>query len=149
MKTIIRLGFCLLLAATAGCEKDNSEHFPQSGDTGSTTIENGVVKVVPYEYYQAFRNPMKGFREFFGPGIDKKRSEYPYPYGSLIKEYMQWNMMENIESDGVDKVIAYSDHRWEGVEDMNVKVVPVPLLSGWSLTKAACRRIPTRTIPTT
>lgn len=128
MKTIFRLGFCLLLAATAGCEKDNSEHFPQGGDTGSTTIENGVVKVVPYEYYQAFRNPMKGFREFFGPGIDKKRSEYPYPYGSLIKEYMQWNMMENIESDGVDKVIAYSDHRWEGVEDMNVKVVPRPFI---------------------
>lgn len=123
------IGFCLLLAVLGtGCAKDDGEHFPDTGSTGSTTVENGVVKVVPYEYYQAFRNPMKGFREFFGPGIDKKRDEYPYPYGTLIKEYMQWNMMENVESDGVDKVIAYSNHRWEGVEDMNVKVVPRPFI---------------------
>lgn len=127
MKTSI--GFCLLLAVLGtSCAKDDGEHFPNTGNTGTTTVENGVVKVVPYEYYQAFRNPMKGFREFFGPGIDKKRDEYPYPYGTLIKEYMQWNMMENVESDGVDKVIAYSNHRWEGVEDMNVKVVPRPFI---------------------
>ena len=60
--------------------------------------------------------------------MDKKRAEYPYPYGSIIKEYMQWNMMENVESDGVDKVIAYSNHRWEGVEAQNVKVVPRPYI---------------------
>ena len=67
---------------------------------------------------------MKGLREFFGPGYDKVRDEYPYPYGSIIKEYMQWNMLENNESDGVDKIIAYSNHRWQGVEDINVKVIP-------------------------
>ncbi|OUN78958.1 DUF4832 domain-containing protein [Alistipes sp. An54] len=129
MKTTLQTGLGLLLALlAAGCAKDNGEHFPATGSSGITTVENGVVKVVPYEYYQAFRNPMKGFREFFGPGIDKKRDEYPYPYGSLIKEYMQWNMMENVESDGVDKVIAYSNHRWEGVEDINVKVVPRPFI---------------------
>ena len=129
MKRIIQTGCCLLLAVLGtNCSKDNGERFPNTGNTGSTTVENGIVKVVPYEYYQAFRNPMKGFREFFGPGIDKKRSEYPYPYGSLIKEYMQWNMMENVESDGVDKVIEYSNHRWEGVEDINVKVVPRPFI---------------------
>ena len=123
------IAFCLLLAVLGtGCAKDDGQQLPNPGDSGSTTVENGVVKVVPYEYYQAFRNPMKGFREFFGPGIDKKRDEYPYPYGTLIKEYMQWNMMENVESDGVDKVIAYSNHRWEGVEDMNVKVVPRPFI---------------------
>ena len=129
MKRIIQTGCCLLLAVLGtNCSKDNGERFPNTGNTGSTTVENGIVKVVPYEYYQAFRNPMKGFREFFGPGIDKKRSEYPYPYGSLIKEYMQWNMLENVESDGVDKVIEYSNHRWEGVEDINVKVVPRPFI---------------------
>lgn len=30
----------------------------------------------------------------------------------------------NNESDGVDKIIAYSNHRWQGVEDINVKVIP-------------------------
>ena len=37
---------------------------------------------------------------------------------------MPWNMLENNESDGVDKIIAYSNHRWQGVEDINVKVIP-------------------------
>ena len=50
---------------------------------------------------------MKGFREFFAPGIDRVREEYPYPYGSLTKEYMQWNMIEDDANDGVDKIIAY------------------------------------------
>ena len=85
--------------------------------------ENQVV-VVPTEYQAAFRNPMKGLREFFSPGVDKKRAEYPYPYGSMVKEYMQWNMLEDTVTDGVDKIIAYSNHRWKGVEEMNVKVIP-------------------------
>lgn len=81
-----------------------------------------------HEFEPAFRNPMKGLREFFDPGQDKVRDEYPEPFGSMIKEYMQWNKMENVESDGVDKVIAYSNHRWKGVEDMNVKVIPRPYI---------------------
>ena len=63
----------------------------------------------------------EGFREFFAPGIDRVREEYPYPYGSLTKEYMQWNMIEDDANDGVDKIIAYSNHRWKGVKDINVK----------------------------
>lgn len=83
-----------------------------------------TVTVSCEEYPKAFRNPMKGFREFFSPGIDRVREEYPYPYGSLTKEYMQWNMIEDDPNDGVDKIIAYSNHRWKGVEDINVKVIP-------------------------
>ena len=83
-----------------------------------------TVTVSYQEYPNAFRNPMKGFREFFAPGIDRVREEYPYPYGSLTKEYMQWNMIEDDANDGVDKIIAYSNHRWKGVEDINVKVIP-------------------------
>lgn len=97
--------------------------------TGGNTVQdvqvrNGRVLVQLQEYPAAFRNPMKGFREFFLPGVDKKRAEYPYPYGSMIKEYMQWNMLEDDPSDGVDKIIAYSNHRWKGVEEMNMKVIP-------------------------
>ena len=82
---------------------------------------------------------MKGLREFFGPGYDKVRDEYPYPYGSIIKEYMQWNMLENNESDGVDKIIAYSNHRWQGVEDINVKVIPRIYIMDGTLARRICQ----------
>ena len=62
-----------------------------------------TVTVSYQEYPNAFRNPMKGFREFFAPGIDRIREEYPYPYGSLTKEYMQWNMLEDDANDEVEK----------------------------------------------
>jgi hypothetical protein len=87
------------------------------------------------EYGKAFRNPMKGLREFF----NKKRDEYPYPYGSMIKEYMPWDRLESHITDGVDKIIEYSNYRWEGVEDDNIKVIPrvfivwvEPWHGGWS-----------------
>lgn len=121
---IVALMSVLSLLSSCGGSDDN----PVNPVSESTIVKDGYVTVTPYEYYNAFRNPMKGWREFFGPGYDSKRSQYPYPYGSLIKEYMQWNMMENVESDGVDKVISYSDHRWEGVEDENVKVIPRPYI---------------------
>lgn len=103
--------------------KQPKEDLGQAGD-GNVIVEHGKVTVKPTELYYAIRNPMKGLREFFGPGYDPVRSEYPYPYGSIIKEYMQWNMLENEAGDGIDKIIAYSNHRWKGVEDMNVKVIP-------------------------
>src|SRR6478752_7224630 len=91
--------------------------------TGDARLENGMVQVQFTEYKPAFRNPMKGFREFFQPGVDKKRATYPWPYGSMIKEYMQWNMIEDDAEDGVDKIIAYSNHRWQGVEGQNMKII--------------------------
>lgn len=92
--------------------------------SNTVTLNNGMVQVQLQEYQPAFRNPMKGFREFFQPGVDKIRASYPYPYGSIIKEYMQWNMIENDADDGIDKIIAYSNHRWKGMEAMNMKVIP-------------------------
>lgn len=78
------------------------------------------------EYASPFRNTMKGLREFFDAGTltEQRVNDFPYPYGSLIKEYMPWNKMENQITDGVDKVIAYSNHRWKGYEDLNLKVIP-------------------------
>lgn len=92
---------------------------------GYRAVKRGSKVYVTLEEYQpAFRNPMKGLREFFSPGIDTVRKEYPYPYGSMIKEYMQWNMMEKNADDNVKSVIDYSNHRWKGVEDINMKVIP-------------------------
>ncbi|OUN78959.1 DUF4832 domain-containing protein [Alistipes sp. An54] len=92
--------------------------------TYSAKSDGQNVHVSMAEYEPALRNPLKGFREYFMIGTDTRRPEYPYPYGSLIKEYMPWNMLENVASDGVEKIVAYSNHRWEGVEEQNVKVIP-------------------------
>lgn len=128
MKQLKHFAIILACAFLYSCEdgSDNGSGKPISLD--NAVVEGGIVTVKPFEYYNAFRNPMKGWREFFGPGVDAKRSEYPYPYGSIIKEYMQWNMMENVESDGVDKVIQYSDHRWAGMAEKNIKVIPRPFI---------------------
>lgn len=123
LKAII-IGFMIVLGINS-CSKIDDDPVPIISDT---QVKDGIVYVTPFEYTKAYRNPMKGLREYFGPGYDPKRSEYPLPYGSLIKEYMQWNMMENVESDGVEKIIEYSNHRWAGVEDINVKVVPRPYI---------------------
>jgi hypothetical protein len=123
LKAII-IGFMLVLGINS-CSKIDDDPVPIISDT---QVKDGIVYVTPFEYTKAYRNPMKGLREYFGPGYDSKRSEYPLPFGSLIKEYMQWNMMENVESDGVEKIIEYSNHRWAGVEDINVKVVPRPYI---------------------
>ena len=89
----------------------------------SSCVED-TVTVSYSEYENAFRNPMKGFREYYGPGEDRIRDQYPYPYGTMIKEYIQWNMIENESNDGIDKIIDYCNHRWKGVEDINMKIIP-------------------------
>ena len=90
------------------CKEEDHGILPPIEGGGTVEVKDGRVTINPAEYLHAIRNPMKGLREFFGPGYDKVRDEYPYPYGSIIKEYMQWNMLEDNESDGVDKIIAYS-----------------------------------------
>lgn len=111
--TTLVVGLSALLSCGTGVSADQK-----------LIVKNGRVTVKMEEYPSAFRNPMKGFREFFMPGVDKIREEYPYPYGTMIKEYMQWNMLEDDPADGVEKIIAYSNHRWKGVEAINMKVIP-------------------------
>lgn len=116
----------IMLAIFTFCS-DADPEIPDDDDQ-VVSVKNGLVTVKPIEYYTAIRNPMKGLREYFNPALHLKRDEYPYPYGTIIKEYMQWDNLENVESDEVDKVIAYSNHRWEGVEDINMKVIPRPYI---------------------
>ncbi len=98
--------------------------YVSDNDTYSAEIKGSKVHVKMAEYEPAMRNPMKGFREFFMTGTDSRRSEYPYPYGTLIKEYMPWNMLEANAQDSVETIIAYSNRLWKGVEEQNVKVIP-------------------------
>ncbi|MDE5636141.1 MAG: DUF4832 domain-containing protein [Muribaculaceae bacterium] len=125
MKNILKYTLGLVLAAGfTSCAEEDHGVLPYIEGGNVSVNDDGTVTVNPTPCSYAFRNPMKGLREFFGPGYDRVRDEYPYPYGSMIKEYMQWNELEDKESDGVDKIIAYSNHRWKGVEDINVKVIP-------------------------
>lgn len=125
---VIKAILPLALVCSCACSGSDGYGKEDCKHVDSAEMKDGIVTIHPFEYYNAFRNPMKGWREFFCPGVDTKRTEYPYPYGSMVKEYMQWNMMENVESDGVDKIIAYSDYRWKGVEDQNIKVIPRPFI---------------------
>ncbi len=124
MKNLIFIVCMFVSAFCISCKDEDHGVLPPIEGGGSVEVKNGKVTVNPAEFTYAIRNPMKGLREFFGPGYDKVRTEYPYPYGSLIKEYMQWNMLEDKADDGIDKIIAYSNHRWQGVEDINVKIIP-------------------------
>lgn len=95
---------------------------PQSEYSVTKQGKHAYVKMAEYE--GAMRNPLKGFREFFMIGTDRIRDDYPYPYGTMIKEYMPWNMLERNAGDSVETIIAFSNHRWKGVEEKNVKVIP-------------------------
>ena len=114
----------LILTVFFSCKDPNKNVLADVDITQSVSVKDNRVTVIPVEYINAVRNPMKGLREFIGPGIDPKRAEYPYPYGTLTKEYMQWNMLENNASDGIQKILDYSNHRWAGFQNINMKVVP-------------------------
>lgn len=121
MQTWISLLVGILVFA-GGCGKGSAERIKETTPQGN--VKDGFVTFRPNEIPYAIRNPLKGWRDYFGPGVDSKRMGYPEPYGAMIKEYMQWNMLEGKVADGVEKIIQYSDHRWRGVENANVKVIP-------------------------
>ena len=101
---------------------------PRPATRYAAVTDGETVHVTMAEYEPALRNPLKGFREYFMVGTDTRRSEYPYPYGSLIKEYMQWNLLERNAADSVATIITYSNHRWQGIEEQNIKIIPRVLL---------------------
>ncbi len=75
-----------------------------------------VVK--PKEYPRALRNPLMEFR----PDLGGRASSHEY--ATPGRQYIKWNEIENNESDGIDKIRAYCDSKWKGVEAQNLKVIP-------------------------
>jgi hypothetical protein len=73
------------------------------------------VVVHPLPYDGPLRNPLMGF---IGPLNGR------HPYASLAREYVRWNDIESSASDGVEKLVAYGNKRWGGVEQRNMKVIP-------------------------
>ena len=88
MKKFIFITGLLMSIFFYSCKEEDHGILPPIEGGGTIEVKDGRVTVNPAEYLYAIRNPMKGLREFFGPGYDKVRDEYPYPYGSIIKESM-------------------------------------------------------------
>lgn len=85
-----------------------------------------TVTVTPIEYSGALTNPAKGFRPSFRgyntPSWDAR------PYVTLVRHYIHWNDIENVASDGVDKILQFCDQTWAGCEEANVKIIPRVIL---------------------
>lgn len=77
--------------------------------------DTALVSIFPKEYQKAFPNPLKGFRS-----STVKVEDYP----TLTRLYIKWNEIENSESDGVDKILEYCNSQWNGLPQLNVKVIP-------------------------
>jgi hypothetical protein len=54
------------------------------------------ITVYPSEYKKALRNLLKGFTT---------RGIYDHPWATTAQTYFRWNELENLESDGIDKII--------------------------------------------
>ena len=123
-----RFSLFYFLFAFLGCSSSNGDiDKPENNggaEEGNIEVSGDKVIVTPLSYDQAFRNPMMGWRDVFSVGLDPIPANYPLPYGSVYKEYIPWDRIENVKTDGVEKVIAYSNHRWEGIEKKNIKVIP-------------------------
>lgn len=73
------------------------------------------VVVYPGSYDKAFANPLKGFR----PDVGGK-----HPYATLFRQYIPWKVIENDESDGIERIAAYCDDAWKDLPRRNGKVIP-------------------------
>lgn len=82
-------------------------------------ISQTQITVKPKEYQNALRNPMKGFRLNL---IDA--GNHNYKYTTIVRHYIKWNEIENNASDGVQKLIDYSNSKWSHLPELNVKVIP-------------------------
>jgi Domain of unknown function (DUF4832) len=104
MKYLI-LGFICLVSAEQ-CRKPILNKADVVGD---------LVSITPAYYDRAFPNPLKGFR-----ASSLKTEDYP----TLTRLYITWNEIEQVETDGVEKIIAYCNREWQQLPRHNIKVIP-------------------------
>jgi hypothetical protein len=76
-----------------------------------------AVVVQPLPYPGAFRNPLKGMR----PSVDSTRS---HPFATLGRKYIEWNLLENQESDTVERIRKVTDSVIGDLPAYNIKVIP-------------------------
>ena len=59
-----------------------------------------------------------GFRPDLG------RHAFEHEYATLARHYIKWNEIENAEDDGIERMRAFCNEKWKGVEAANLKVIP-------------------------
>ncbi len=116
--------YCLFAFFSCSSSNDNPIEGGNNDELLNVKVDGDNVIVEPLLYDGAFRNPMMGWRDVFSVGLDPIPSNYPLPYGSIYKEYIPWDRIESVKTDGVDKIVSYSNHRWKGIEKQNIKVIP-------------------------
>jgi len=72
--------------------------------------------VYPEAYEHALANPMKGFR------TDKYDGSHPWSRVSRV--YIRWNQIEQSEDNTLEDILQYCDQLWQGIEKLNIKVIP-------------------------
>ncbi len=80
-------------------------------------VIDGLAIVQPQRYQPAFRNPLGGMRPYVGPAKS-------HPFASLGRQYVEWNLLENSESDTVDKIRSATEKLFADLPSYNIKAVP-------------------------
>ena len=99
------------LLAFVGCSSSNDDIEKPDGnknEEGNVTVTGDKVTINPLAYDQAFRNPMMGWRDVFSVGLDPIPDKYPLPFGSVYKEYIPWDRIENVKPPGSKNALMRS-----------------------------------------
>jgi len=91
---------------------------PWLTDTAFAASAQTTFTVRPKEYPRALRNPLMGFRPDLG------RRAFDHEYATLARHYVKWNEIENAEADGIDRIRAFCNEKWKGIEALNIKIIP-------------------------
>jgi hypothetical protein len=69
------------------------------------------------------------------PELGRRAFEHEDP--TLVRHYIKWNEIENPEADGIDRIRAFCNEKWKGVEAHNIKIIPRVCLH-WSKDDQKC-----------
>jgi len=78
-------------------------------------VESPTVTVRPVPYEGALRNPLMGLTA---------RERGQFEWATLTHHYMGWNELEENESDGLARIVAYCDAAWREFPSKGIKVIP-------------------------
>ncbi len=98
------------LATPVPAPAGGGANAPGQPMAGPTT----TVKLEPYD--KAFKNPMMGFRNDSVGDFHR--------YGTLSRQYIRWNEIENKDSDTIETIKSFSERTWQGLPEKNIKVIP-------------------------
>jgi len=83
----------------------------------SAKANGNEIAIRPREYPDALRNPLMGFR----PDYTRARA---HAWATLARCYIKWNEIENSTADDIGKIREFSDEKWSGLAEANIKLIP-------------------------